>query len=421
MQNILPELQQGFISFIEEAISCKTFSVDAFVEKMDQNFFQSGFREERNKNEILKILIIRLDEIGDNILSSGFLRELRANYPAAYITLVVNPVVMPLVELCPYVNAVRSFKGSMRGDFLENYQIALKFAKEHLWEEKYDICLCPRWDFDRYFATFLAYMSGARTRIGYSEHVYKGKASMNRGFDRLLTKAVINPEQIIHEAERNYYLLEAAGLAVHNKSMEIWYDKQDAAFARRLIEPYRQYRKCIAVAIGANEPNKKYPKELFMAAMQLLLKQEELCFILLGGRQEREESLWVAKQLPEKNCLNLTGETTLRQSAAILADCHLYIGNDTGLKHMAAALHLPVIEINREAESHPASIISLYARFFPWETPAISLRPQQAAGHCGEYISQGGCVERVPHCITQVLPQEIVNAYESLKAVQIKR
>ncbi|MCX5909037.1 MAG: hypothetical protein NTY64_18160, partial [Deltaproteobacteria bacterium] len=59
-----------------------------------------------NLSQVQRVLILRLEEIGDVILSSPFLRELRLNLPAAWITLVVKPSVYNLVELCPYVDQV---------------------------------------------------------------------------------------------------------------------------------------------------------------------------------------------------------------------------------------------------------------------------------------------------------------------------
>ena len=58
---------------------------------------------------VKNILIVRLDVIGDMILTSGFIREVRANFPQAKITLVVSPLVYPIVELCPYVDEILIF------------------------------------------------------------------------------------------------------------------------------------------------------------------------------------------------------------------------------------------------------------------------------------------------------------------------
>ncbi len=53
-----------------------------------------------------RVLVVRLDEIGDVVMTTPFLRELRRNLPQAWITLVVKPAVHNLVELCPYANLV---------------------------------------------------------------------------------------------------------------------------------------------------------------------------------------------------------------------------------------------------------------------------------------------------------------------------
>ena len=74
---------------------------------------------ERNlKDTVDSILVIRLDEIGDMVMMSPLLRELRRNYPSAHITLVVKPAVYNLVELCPYVDETLTFpKANGRGAF----------------------------------------------------------------------------------------------------------------------------------------------------------------------------------------------------------------------------------------------------------------------------------------------------------------
>ena len=79
-----------------------------------------------------RILVLRLDEIGDVILMSPFLRELRRNLPDAKITLIVKPAVYNLVEHCPYVdNVVRFAPISCRypvRSFLQARRFALRNA-----------------------------------------------------------------------------------------------------------------------------------------------------------------------------------------------------------------------------------------------------------------------------------------------------
>lgn len=94
-----------------------------------------------------KILLVRLDEIGDVVLMTPLLREMRSNYPEADITLIVKPQVYNLVELCPYVNKVMTFdRYEGRFSFILNIIKAFRYAKVFLWKEKYDLVIVPRWD-----------------------------------------------------------------------------------------------------------------------------------------------------------------------------------------------------------------------------------------------------------------------------------
>jgi len=76
-------------------------------------FFWSLGRRRTGKeidlSQVNRVLVVRLDEIGDVVMTTPFLRELRRRLPDAWITLVVKPAAYNLVELCPYVHEVRTY------------------------------------------------------------------------------------------------------------------------------------------------------------------------------------------------------------------------------------------------------------------------------------------------------------------------
>lgn len=412
-------IKEAFAKQLQDAQQTGQMNLKAFVQALEPVFAAEGYRQ-KQKDSVQQILVIRLDAIGDNVLNSGFLRELRRNCPKAQITLVVNPVVYNLVELCPYVNEILVYPGASKGSFVERYTWAMELCEQKLWQRHFDLCICPRWDFDKYFALFLGYMSGARERAGYSEKLYAGKAKVNAGYDDFLTKAVMNPPELLHEVERNLFLLKALGMTVQDDSLELWYSPADSIKAGKLLHGFGKGKRLVAVALGANETNKAYPAELYAEALAEIAAKYPVGFILLGGPADQSAGNLIVGKLPEGMAMDLSGKTSLRESAAVLARTSVYIGNDTGLTHMAAALKRVILEINREAEDCPKTIISLYARFFPWQTPAIVLRPQKAAGNCASVISQGGCVAGEPHCIKKILPDDIMAAYINLQIVLYK-
>ncbi|MBR2734349.1 MAG: hypothetical protein IKD80_08940 [Selenomonadaceae bacterium] len=104
--------------------------------RAEQEFQQLGYREKISAG-VENVLVVRFDAIGDMILTSGFIREVRANFPKAHITLVVRPLIFSLVEYCPYVNEVLGFDRKIfRKDLVDIMEQIVVFCREHLWQKK---------------------------------------------------------------------------------------------------------------------------------------------------------------------------------------------------------------------------------------------------------------------------------------------
>lgn len=401
-------------SYIKQTVVTHKFDLPEFVGYMEPAFKKLGFRAiDRTRQE--SILVLRLDGIGGCVMMTGFLRELRRNRPRAYITLVVNPVVRPLMELCPYVDEVLDFASGPRMALQDILRSAVHFCQRHLWQRFYDICFCPQWGTDRSWTLLLGFLSGARERIGYSERVSREKARSNRGHNLFLSRVLASPPEVVHEVARAFYLLQDFGMQVENDSMELWFDKQDSLVAHRLLVNFARDHALAVVALGAAQTNRKYPVEKYVAALRPIA-QAGTRFVLLGGNDVDLEGDFFARSMPGGSVLNLIGQAYLRVMAAIVAMSDIYIGNDTGILHMAAAFRVPVIEVMAEAQDMKAdpSVYSAYERFFPWHTPAIVLRPKHALPPCNETAVLGGCCTMMPHCISCVSPEEIVEAYDAM-------
>ena len=161
---------------------------------------------EFNKSQINKI-IIRLDEIGDVIMTIPFIRELRRNFPNAEITLIVKPQTYNLVELCPYVDKVLIFnKFFGKFAFFVNIIKSYNFSKNFLIKKNFDLVIVPRYDVDIYCASYLAFFSRAKIRVAYSEYVTSMKKTENKGYNRFFTH-IIDDSCYLHEVERNLNII----------------------------------------------------------------------------------------------------------------------------------------------------------------------------------------------------------------------
>ena len=188
------------------------------------------------RNCVKKILIVRLDEIGDMVLTTPFLRELRRNYPKAEITLVVKPAVYNLVELCPYVDIIKKFsKVNGRWAVFQNINRAKKFVYNEL-EQDYDLAIVPRFDSDLdYMAGAIAFYTGASRRIGYAPWVLPRKSKLDAGLEGFYTDFVPARKGVCHEVERNLDILRYLGCGIENTSLELWIDEHDKQVAKKLL------------------------------------------------------------------------------------------------------------------------------------------------------------------------------------------
>lgn len=394
----------------------------SLVKIFEPIFQKNGFREKSIYGQ-QHILLLMLNAMGDMVLSTGFVREIRRNKPDAYITMVVSPVIYPLVYKCPYVNQVlvldvRSFYIDKQKFFAE----LLFLCTEKLWTERYDLSMCPQWGDDKSATQVVAYMSGAVRRVGYSCNVafVYGWPLVDDTLERaLMTDVYIIPAEIIHEAERSFYLLELLGMTVEDRSMEIWLGKRDKIAAEIILSGAVDDvgHTLIAVGLGAGGDSRKYPIKQYAEVCRAIHRKMDAYFVILGGKSEQQDALYLQSQLPAESVCNLAGQTTVLETAAVLSVTNIYVGNDTGVMHMAAAEGIPVVMVSREKDDFCGSlagVLSENQRFAPWQTNYVICCPNKRVGDCASWYGYGGCKEPYSHCICQVKSEEIVQAVELL-------
>jgi len=372
----------------------------------------AGRRPDRNVplRSLAAVLVVRPDEIGDVILTTPFLRELRRNAPHAWITLVVKPQTADIVEQCPYVNEVLTFDWSVRGRAatLKRHLRALCLAGGRLWGRRFDIAILPRRDADYYHGTYLTYFSGACRRVGYSEKVSVRKQAMNPGYDRMLTD-ILPPSAVKHEVEYNVDVIRYLGGKVADTRLEVWLQDEDRAFAAALLDaqgipPGMGF---VALAPGARWGKKQWPILRFVEVAQRLRGEHNARIVVVGGPEDRPLGEQLEAELGA-GVANAAGRTTLRQAVALLERCRLMIANDSGPMHLAAAVGCPVVEISWHTQEGDADSTESPARFGPWGVPHAIVHPERSLAPC-----RGVCESDKPHCILGVQADQVVEAARS--------
>jgi len=354
---------------------------------------------------------VRLDEIGDVVMTMPLLRELRRSFSSAWITLIVKPDVFNLVALCPYINEVLTYDGNtpQRFEQARRHSRAMRLGRRELWPRRFDLAIVPRWGVDLYHAGFVAYFSGASLRLSYSETVSADKARVNKGSNALFTH-LLNDDSPKHEVERNLEIVRYLGGEIRNDKLELWLDENDERFAEDILSSndINPAELVVALAPGAGAAKRMWPLKNYIELAEWLRDDFHARLIIVGGPEDRPLGQELQTRLP-KLAINVTGRSSLRQTFALLKHCDLYIGNDTGPMHLAAAADVPVVEISCHPKGGSPNHTNSPLVYGPWGVSHLIAQPSTPLHPC-EY----SCIAAEAHCILGISTDEVKRAIRGL-------
>ena len=251
------------------------------------------------------ILIITATRIGDAVLSSGLIKALHDQYPRARFTLVAGPVAAPLFADVPNLDRVIAFSKQKDG----GHWFALwRAVRGQTW----DLVVDGR-------GSAISYFLAAKRRV------------IHRKSGRIAHKVV--------EAAR------LLGLQDHPPTPYLFTSKQTQARARDLIGPLGV--PILAMGPAANWMGKAWPSERFAKVAHALLGPDGPMpsgrLLILGGPGDEAASLALRQVLPPDRWIDLTGKADLLTVYAALKYARLFVGNDSGLMHLAAAAGAPTL------------------------------------------------------------------------------
>ncbi len=356
-----------------------------------------------------RVLIVKPDGLGDLVMAVPFLRGLRESFPKAFLTAVVPPACASLLENCPYVDEVLPFANKWKPALrFRGIGRARSFAEKFLAPRHFDLAVLPRWDVDYYHGGLLIQGSGAGVRAGFSNLVSAQKRALNPGYDRFYTLAALGGGGL-HEVHRNLELLRQMGGTASGDRLEFWPGPGDTEAVDRVLseQGIDAGEKLVALGVGATRAVKRWPLERYAELARWLRERFGARLLILGSNQDRLEGDRL-KSLAGTGVHNLAGLLSLRQSEVVLSRCRLFIGNDSGTKHLAAAAGCPVVEISWVPEGGDAELDSP-GRFHAFGVPTRVLRPAPDSFFC-----ENKCAALFPHCVLRIGLEDVKQAAAEL-------
>ncbi|MCX7635358.1 MAG: lipopolysaccharide heptosyltransferase II [Syntrophales bacterium] len=279
-----------------------------------------------------RLLIRGTNWIGDAVMTLPALGALRRTYPKAHITVLAKPWVEDIYRRCPHVNEVLVFASPGRHNgIMGKIRLARelrprRFAAAVLFQNAIE-------------AAIIAALAGIPIRAGFDTDA--------RGI--LLTHAVRVTGEIKKVHQTRYYLEMVKALGCGDGEEDDCYLPRDGRWdqeAARLLSGYGiGNRAFVGMAPGAAYgPAKRWSAERFAALADRMTADLGVQVLIFGSSADRETTEALTRHA-HYHVIDLTGKTSLKDAMVLISRCRLFVTNDSGLMHVAAALKVPTVAI----------------------------------------------------------------------------
>ena len=340
-----------------------------------------------------RVLAVRLDTIGDVLMTTPAIRALSESGSRPAVTLLTSTRGARLAHLVPEIDDVIVFDPPWMKATKEGAGPAVEQTMEQRLAGEFDAAVI----FTIYTqsplpAALLFHLAGIPLRLAHCrENPYQ-----------LLTDWVAEPEPdklLRHEVRRQLDLVASVGATPSDERLSLAPPEAAATRVRRLLEHHGVAGPFVVVHPGASAPSRRYRPEGFAEVVRRLVLEDGLPVVFTGDADERDLVAGIG-QLANEPVLSLAGETDLAELAALIDDAALLISNNTAPAHMAAALGTPVVD--------------LYALTNPQHAPwLVESRVLFHDVPC-EYCHKSVCPMKHHHCLRLVEPTQVVDAARSL-------
>jgi lipopolysaccharide heptosyltransferase II len=345
------------------------------------------------------ILLIRLDNLGDVLLTTPAFHAVKSALPTASLTLLTSAVGGQVGELDPDIERVILYTApwvdpwqKLPHDSLREQQMIARLK-----EERFDGAII--------FTSFRQSPLPAAYLCYLADIPLRAAASID-GPGSLLTTRHKHPEHLMHEVERGLDLVGALGMYSEEKDLRL----SVPAEAQQEIEAYLKgleidrTRPLVLVHPGCTMPARTYPWEMYAEVIHLLIEQLHAFVFVTGAEDERELVERVRAKLPEDEQMytaGLAGKLTFPAFCALIQQADLVVTNNTGPMHLAAAVKTPVIALF--ALTNPPE------QWGPWRVPHRLLYHDVPCRLCYSRV----CPYE-HECLRLVSPEQVVSAASTL-------
>ncbi len=321
-----------------------------------------------------KILVIRVDGIGDLLNSTPAISLLRENYPSAEITVLARPLNAPVLIANPDVDRILTFA---RDGEHHGLKARLQFYRE-LRRERFQLVVAMQ---TAMWSHLVAFFSGAPYRLGRYQKRFKST----------LTHAWHGkyPKGETHEVDRNLELVRLICEGEGTRKLKFHLLPNEIAAAKSHLASWRISADTFLIGIhpGGSSFDKRWPEKRYAELADRLAQQYNATVLLLHGPGEERLTHNIQQAMQSRAIVH--APETIRDLGALLSCCELVFCNDSGPMHLAAALDIPMVAIFGPTD---------YVAWHPLSENASIVRRDMPCWPCSAHKCKIGweCTKKLP-------------------------
>lgn len=323
------------------------------------------------KQKDLRFLVLKTAAIGDTIVLSAVIRELKARFPSAKITLICSKSNYSAVKLIKEIDNIAIFEMSHP---LKSLRVISKLPEHDL---LFDFSPWDKID------AVIAYFSRTKFRIGFR------RRKMSRHY---IYDIAVEHQDSVHEIENYRNLLRSVNIQPTGLIPEISITMEKFPFINNLLARNQPNIILHPFPGGIKKEFKEWPLDNWVKLGQKLIEENYKVFVS-GGKEDFEQADYIREQIEKngKQCSVLAGKYSLEETAAILKRSSLLVTVNTGIMHLGAAVGAKVIALHGPTSPK---------RWGPLCKNAVIVAPKLKCAPClslgFEYAcKQGGCMESI--------------------------
>ncbi len=359
--------------------------------------------------DIRRILVVKVDEVGTVVTALPAIRRLKAHFPAARIVLLTSPVACGFAALEPAIaeaipfNLVRG-RPALRQRAEEPEEMAALTSRlaPYGFNLAIDLHKGPE-------TRTLLHCAGAPVLAGFDQagrFPWLDVALEWEGERKLAAKRFHVTDDLLH-------LVDAVATAAATDRTGIRPDALAALRSRAdLPDEVRRFlgEPTVCVQPGAGSGMRQWPLAHFATLIDLLTTRDNLRVVLIGGPGETEFAERILGGVTRREqVMSLVGKLPLDVQPAVIAACALFVGNDGGLKHVAAALGTPTVGVH--------SAVVDPAEWAPAGPRAVAVARAMSCGPC--YLTRAEDCPRDLACLRDLPPLSVHRICEMLLARRV--